>query len=590
MQYSKHISSTGLVENNPLLKSEIYRLATFATYPINANKPATMLAANGFFYIGEGENDNVWCYFCGKSKDNWLRDSDIARVHAFVSPVCPMVKGTESANIPWSLPTTETKDRLRSLNIGNTFVGGDVHYLSASLSAEQPTTDSALSYNAASHSYTLSSESHISVPFMSLETSYLQSDVSNATKPNISEDSNGFTTRRHSLTGNYEYVMPESSDEAFPFTNIAAAQPVTSTNSVVENSESVMQSSTELDHQVGSGTSNKPITESQRNITGTSTLIQVATSYNSRNAEDDLSSSLIASSLVSAEISSQSTNMAKLPLSSGDRNINERQGPTYLDLNIVTERPKRPEYALNLKRVESFASWPRDHHLSPKELAAAGFYYAGYGDCSRCFCCGGGLRNWEDEDDVWIEHARWFPKCAFVRQKLGQLFIDTVQELCKEFEQISMKMVADRCLIPVYTETIESSLKRDPAVRAVLTLGYTEKDAIETAALLKEETVPLSSDVLLERLSKEMKCPVNPSCIETKSLATKKDIDHLRDLKERNNQLRQQTVCKICMDQEVAVVFLPCGHLVSCSECAIAMIDCPVCRTKVKGIVRAFMD
>ncbi|XP_055882801.1 uncharacterized protein LOC106052412 isoform X1 [Biomphalaria glabrata] len=88
-----------------------------------------------------------------------------------------------------------------------------------------------------------------------------------------------------------------------------------------------------------------------------------------------------------------------------------------------------------------------------------------------------------------------------------------------------MKMVTDRCLIPVYIETIESSLKRDPAVKAVLTLGYTEKDAIETATLLKEETVPLSSDVLLERLSKEMKCPVNPHCIKTKSLVTKKDLD-----------------------------------------------------------------
>ncbi|KAI8742857.1 baculoviral IAP repeat-containing protein 7, partial [Biomphalaria glabrata] len=59
-------------------------------------------------------------------------------------------------------------------------------------------------------------------------------------------------------------------------------------------------------------------------------------------------------------------------------------------------------------------------------------------------------------------------------------------------------------------------------------------------------------------------------------------------LKEKNNQLRQQTVCKICLDQEVAVVFLPCGHLVSCTDCASAMKACPVCRTDVKGIVRAF--
>ncbi|KAK6993416.1 death-associated inhibitor of apoptosis 1, partial [Biomphalaria glabrata] len=52
-------------------------------------------------------------------------------------------------------------------------------------------------------------------------------------------------------------------------------------------------------------------------------------------------------------------------------------GPTYSELGIVTERPKRFEYAVLAKRMETFLSWPRDHHLRPKELAEAGFYYAG---------------------------------------------------------------------------------------------------------------------------------------------------------------------------------------------------------------------
>uniref|UniRef100_A0A2C9LRC0 Uncharacterized protein n=1 Tax=Biomphalaria glabrata TaxID=6526 RepID=A0A2C9LRC0_BIOGL len=87
--------------------------------------------------------------------------------------------------------------------------------------------------------------------------------------------------------------------------------------------------------------------------------------------------------------------------------------------------------------METFTCWPRDHHLRPKELAEAGFYYAGYGDCARCFYCGGGLRNWEDEDDVWVEHARWFPKCAYIRQQMGQVFVDTIQELNKTYDHVS---------------------------------------------------------------------------------------------------------------------------------------------------------
>ncbi|CAL1549160.1 unnamed protein product, partial [Lymnaea stagnalis] len=69
---------------------------------------------------------------------------------------------------------------------------------------------------------------------------------------------------------------------------------------------------------------------------------------------------------------------------------------------------------------------------------------SGYGDCARCFYCGGGLRNWEDEDDVLVEHARWFPKCAYIRQKMGQNFVEAVQELNKQYTQITYNMVIEK--------------------------------------------------------------------------------------------------------------------------------------------------
>ncbi|KAH9488686.1 Death-associated inhibitor of apoptosis 1 [Bulinus truncatus] len=150
-------------------------------------------------------------------------------------------------------------------------------------------------------------------------------------------------------------------------------------------------------------------------------------------------------------------------------------GPTYSQLGIITERPKRPEYALKQERLETFTKWPRDHHLSEDDLAEAGFYYADYGDCDRCFNCGIGLRNWEDEDDVWIEHARWFSRCTYVRGKLGQIVIDMVQDLCKQFEQISMKMVTDKLGDPLVLNSGESSLERDPAVNTMDEYCYGEK-------------------------------------------------------------------------------------------------------------------
>ena len=43
------------------------------------------------------------------------------------------------------------------------------------------------------------------------------------------------------------------------------------------------------------------------------------------------------------------------------------------------------------------------------------------------------------------------------------------------------------------------------------------------------------------------------------------------DLVSENTRLKEQRTCKICMDGEVGVVFLPCGHLCCCVNCAPAL-------------------
>ena len=52
----------------------------------------------------------------------------------------------------------------------------------------------------------------------------------------------------------------------------------------------------------------------------------------------------------------------------------------------------------------------------------------GFGDNVKCFYCDGGLRNWEPGDDPWVEHARWFPRCSFVRTVKGDQFIRSIQD------------------------------------------------------------------------------------------------------------------------------------------------------------------
>ncbi|KAM8960820.1 baculoviral IAP repeat-containing protein 1-like [Pelodytes ibericus] len=75
------------------------------------------------------------------------------------------------------------------------------------------------------------------------------------------------------------------------------------------------------------------------------------------------------------------------------------------------------EYVREESRLMSFASWPCYAGIIPAELASAGFFYAGKKDTVQCFSCGGCLGLWQEKDDPWKEHAKWFPECCFLQSK-----------------------------------------------------------------------------------------------------------------------------------------------------------------------------
>ncbi|EHB15041.1 Baculoviral IAP repeat-containing protein 1 [Heterocephalus glaber] len=69
-------------------------------------------------------------------------------------------------------------------------------------------------------------------------------------------------------------------------------------------------------------------------------------------------------------------------------------------------------------RLASFRDWPLYvQGVAPRALAASGFVFTGDRDTVQCFSCGGCLGNWEEGDDPWQEHAKWFPKCEFLQSK-----------------------------------------------------------------------------------------------------------------------------------------------------------------------------
>ena len=59
-------------------------------------------------------------------------------------------------------------------------------------------------------------------------------------------------------------------------------------------------------------------------------------------------------------------------------------------------------------------------------------------------------------------------------------------------------------------------------------------------------------------------------------------------LLEENRRLKEAQICKICMESEANIVFLPCGHLCCCARCAAALGNCPICRQYIRGTVKTY--
>ncbi|XP_071160652.1 baculoviral IAP repeat-containing protein 7-like [Mytilus edulis] len=281
-----------------------------------------------------------------------------------------------------------------------------------------------------------------------------------------------------------------------------------------------------------------------------------------------------------------------------------------MSIGICLEKPKYPKFAKKTTRLSSFDNWPLYLTQTPEELINAGFFYTGIEDHCRCFFCGGGLRRWEEGDLPWTEHARWYPKCPFVIQCKGEKFIGAVQQ--GENPEIT-KNVAEK-----EHKNSPSGLNgytNNPAVQTILDFGY-ECAVVKTAyARLKESGIhDVTASLLLETIcekeesdnqhaSSEQTIASHSTTQENEAdetehfIKTPDDIEKIdptlelsiRSLEEENRNLKDQQTCKICLDEPVAIVFLPCGHMAACINCAPALRRCPICKAFIKGTVKAIM-
>lgn len=303
------------------------------------------------------------------------------------------------------------------------------------------------------------------------------------------------------------------------------------------------------------------------------------------------------------------------------------------DIGIQVRTPKYPEYSTIESRNRSFSTWTSTVQDSTV-LAQAGFYYLGSGDEVRCFYCDGGLRNWLIGDDPWIEHARWFPKCPFVILVKGPAYIKNVLERTQNSNQgiissaptapvsIDDAMISqpaqDALQMGLNAGRVRSVMQRrlqmtgrpfnstEALVAAVLdgqiedegydhdheTEGQIESQVTELLLSAVSSVAFNSDNTEQATTSSEVVRSFVPDNIVRKPLVTETSpkLPNETSLNDGDERRLKNVECKICMAEEMGVVFLPCGHLLSCVYCAPAISQCPLCRETIRGRVRTFLS
>jgi len=51
---------------------------------------------------------------------------------------------------------------------------------------------------------------------------------------------------------------------------------------------------------------------------------------------------------------------------------------------------------------------------------------------------------------------------------------------------------------------------------------------------------------------------------------------------------KNEKLCKIWFERDYDTIFLPCGHIVACEQCATGMTKCPICKTILPEVKRVF--
>ncbi|XP_053397423.1 uncharacterized protein LOC123551901 isoform X2 [Mercenaria mercenaria] len=387
------------------MQYEWIRLASFHNYTGNGN--ALALARNGFYHDHNEGPMSTRCYLCEARSSDWEMFDDISAEHRRQSPNCPFHDNREEESMNISITNGDNSEIPARSSPSSIGIAG----------TSSVTSSSSTSTGAAAIREVSSSFQGINITQTRVDNSGGESIPHQPTEDPESRDrsllalSQPRTQRALGRTG-YSYstiIAPRRNNVAAGAISNVGIDPLNSGSSSLRREGQLPSTrpSSILGGPVGAGAFSGLRTAGPN--TGALTSVSRATEgFQQSNAP-------------STSTEARQTNPA--PGAGG------RTDPT---ITVVVDNPKHPDYVNIDSRVSSYQGWPDYLDQTPRQMSEAGFFYVGVADFTRCYCCGGGLRNWEPGDDPMLEHTRWFPRCEYVNKLKGERYVAAVQRRHQE--------------------------------------------------------------------------------------------------------------------------------------------------------------
>lgn len=523
------------VRGGEAMHHEFFRLTTFASWPANAAGWPSALARAGFYY--EGKDDETRCFSCKGMASHWSGTDDVFEEHWKLSPHCPFLLGIDTRNIALGTPAGRVPrggaehlpDTAHALADADACISADMSYAESVSDTNNSgyTTQSVASSALASARPRLAGITALALTDGNRTVLMKREKVRLLTYHNWPLD-NPVLPKDLARAGFY-FVGPYDRVKCAFCQNVLRNW-VTGDNTEEEHAHYYPDC---------------PF------VLGQSAGIQARNVGNVPGEYDTEPGDEILSFLETPPSAARHGVVGEYDTEPGGENLSFLDIPPssaqlYREMGIMTDRPRHPEFATEFARVKTFATFPAWCPVKPDVLANAGFFFTGSGDCVRCFFCDIGMQEWEPNDEPLEEHARFHPRCNFIRTIKGNAYIQ------KDVNRFS----------------INSQRQHTTRTAAIFD--------IEGSLTASEEAVSGMSgvDVKKEATSKE-----------SVEMVAGGDV---QSVMEENRQWKEQNVCRVCMDNDNSILLLPCRHLCCCSNCSHALRNCPICRKYICGTVTVY--